>query len=256
MWNTPLGDQATFDSRTIITNAEINSDNGFGVSVGNAGYALADQSTANPYNESHYSFINSDQVSATEWYQYQNLSNPNRNNVLTDLRRGGIWTDGMANGPVGTVHQVRASKFSQLGGLIRLWDLQQGVIRHALDIHLPNSALQSGWVWPAAGQDGDAATAYYGFVPMGSLLAIPRNVPMPSGMSAAGQMIWHALQTYGAYVGDRGSTAPLNAEAAAAAAVNPARADMAKIAPQLRMVTNASQTNVGGPGNRLAPLAP
>ncbi|HZP27483.1 MAG TPA: hypothetical protein VFC99_00910 [Acidimicrobiia bacterium] len=256
VWNLPLGDQATFDGRVITTAAEINSVNGFGVSVGSAGYALVDQSTANAYAESHYSFVNADGVTATEWYQYQFPSNPNRNNIVTDLRAGGIWGNGITNGPVGSVHQVRASRVSQLGGLIRSYDLSSGAIRHALSWALPNSALRAGWVWPAAGQDGDAATAYGGFVPMGALVAIPRGVPMPAGMSAAGQMIWQALQTYGAYVVDRGASAPFYAEGAASAAVNPARADLPRIVSQLRLVTNASAANVGGPGNRLAPLAP
>jgi len=256
VWNTPRGASATFDSRQVSASGEINANNGFGVSVGSAGYALVDQINTNPYAESHYSFMNADGVSATDWYQYQNTGNVNRNNVLVDLRAGGIWGSGMQNGPVGSVHQVRASKVSQLGGLIRLYDLQQGVIRHALSIALPNSALKSGWVWPAAGQDGDAASAYYGFVPMGSYLAIPSTATMPAGMSSAGQMIWTALRNYGGYVVDRGSTAPLFAEAAAASTVNPARADLAKIWPQVRMVTNAGPSAVGGPGSRLAPLAP
>jgi hypothetical protein len=107
-----------------------------------------------------------------------------------------------------------------------------------------------------------------GWVPYGSLLAIPSNVPMPSGMSAAGQMIWTALRNYGAYVvdcmgpvsGATNSLTGLRAEAAAAGAVAPAQNDMAKIAAQLRRVTNNTTdrgaTNLGGPGTRLAPLAP
>ena len=255
VWNTPLGAGTTFDGRTIVTSAEINSSNGFGVSAGGAGYALVDQMNTNAYAESHYSFVNSDGVSATEWYQYQNPGNPNRNNSITDLTGSGIAT-GSVPGPVGTFHQQRASRVSQLGGLIRSYDLSSGAIRHALSWALPNSALKAGYVWPAYGQDGDAASVYSGFVPMGSLVAIPPGVQMPSGMSAAGQMIWRALQTYGAYVVDRGSTAPFVAEAAAAGAVAPARADTARIVAQVRVVTNASQANVGGPGSRVAPTAP
>jgi hypothetical protein len=255
VWNTPRGAGATFDSREIVANGEINASNGFGVSVGNAGYPLADQIDTNRYAESHYSFIDSDGMTATEWYQYQNPGNVNRNNSITDLRGSGIVT-GIDPGPVGSANQQRASKVSQLGGLIRVYDLDQGAIRHALSVALPNSALKPGWVWPAAGQDGDAATAYQGFVPMGSFLAIPSDAPMPAGMSAAGQMIWTALRDYGAYVVDRGATAPIVAEAAAQAAVAPARADLASIWPQVRVVTNAARDAVGGPGARLAPPAP
>ena len=125
VWNTPLGAGTTFDGRTIVTSAEINSSNGFGVSAGNAGYALVDQVNTNPYAESHYSFVNSDGVSATEWYQYQNPGNPNRNNSITDLTGSGIAT-GTVPGPVGNFHQQRASKVSQLGGLDPLLRPQLG----------------------------------------------------------------------------------------------------------------------------------
>ncbi|HZP30246.1 MAG TPA: hypothetical protein VFC99_14930, partial [Acidimicrobiia bacterium] len=256
VWNTPRGADATFDARQIVGSGEINATNGYGVSVGNAGYPLVDQSLASQYAESHYSLVNPDAVTATEWYQYQNPANVNRNNIVTDLRQGGIFGSGISDGPFGSVHQVRASKVSQLAGLLRAYDITQGAIRHALSIALPNRALKPGWVWPAAGQDGDASTAYGGFVPMGAFLAIPSDAPMPQGMSAVGQMIWTALRDYGAYVVDRGATAPLFAEAAAGPAVEPARADLARIWPQLRMVTNADRSHVGGPGDRLAALAP
>ena len=112
-------------------------------------------------------------------------------------------------------------------------------------------------MWPAFGQDSDAASAYTGFVPMGALLAIPPGTPMPAGLSPAGQMIWTALRNYGAYVVDRtGPSSVLIAEASADGAVNPARADLAQIMSQVRMVTNDSAASVGGPGNRLAPTAP
>ena len=92
---------------------------------------------------------------------------------------------------------------------------------------------------------------------MGSLLAIPAGVAMPAGLSPAGQMIWTALRNYGAYVVDRTSpSSVLVAEAAAQGAVSPAIGDLSRIMPQVRMVTNNSQAALGGPGNRLAPLAP
>ena len=255
VWNTPRGAGATFDARQVVAGGEINANNGFGVSVGNAGYALVDQINTNPYAESHYSIVNPDGVSATEWYQYQNVGNVNRNSSVTDLRGSGLNTrDNSLGGS--SFRQQRASLVSQLGGLVRAYDLSQGVIRHALSIALPNRALKAGWVWPAFGQDGDARTAYDGFVPMGSYLAIPSNAPMPAGLSPVGEMVWTALRDYGAYVVDRGATAPMVAEASAAAAVNPARADLSRIWSQLRVVTNADQNDVGGPGPRLAPAAP
>ena len=194
-------------------------------------------------------------MTADEWYQYYNTSNPNRNSSVTDLRGDGLHTN--AGPGTGPVHQQRASQVSQLGGLIRLADLNRGVIPHALSIALPNVTLRSGWVWPAFGQDGDGASAYTGFVPMGSLIAIPSGVPMPAGLSPAGQMIWTALRNYGAYVVDRTSpSSVLVAEAAAQGAVSPAIGDLSRIMPQVRMVTNNSPATLGGPGTRLAPAGP
>jgi hypothetical protein len=131
------------------------------------------------------------------------------------------------------------------------------VIPHALALALPNRTLRSGYVWPAYGQDGDAANTYRGFVPMGSLVAIPSWVPMPSGLSPVGQMIWNALSHYGAYVVDRTTpSSVLAAEAATDAQVEAARQDMTAIMSQVRIVTNTGQFQVGGPGERLAPRAP
>ncbi len=251
----PRGDGGTFDGRQIANGGAINGSNGWGVSVSGAGYAMVDQATNSPYDEGHVSIIRPDGVTADEWYMYYTPGDPNRNSSVTNLRGDGLHT--VAGPGTGTIHMQRASQVSQLGGLIRGADLANGVIPHALSVALPGSTLRSGWVWPAFGQDGDASSTYSGFVPMGSLLAIPPGTPMPAGLSPAGQMIWTALRNYGAYVVDRtGPSSVLIAEASAEAAVNPARADMAKIMIQVRMVTNASQANVGGPGNRLAPMAP
>jgi hypothetical protein len=254
-FNVPLGSGATFDGRQVAQGGEINTDNGFGVSVGGAGYPLVDQASDRSDHESHYSFISPDGVTAEEWYKYQDPSNPNRNSSITDLRGDGLRTS--VSPGTGRHRQQRASQISQLAGLIRVADLERGAIPHALAIALPNRTLRKGFVWPAYGQDGDAWRAYQGFVPMGALVAIPSWVQAPPGLSPAGRMVWTALQRYGAYVVDRtGPSSVLEAEAAADALIDPARGDMVAIMSQVRVVTNSSQTQVGGPGIRLAPLAP
>ena len=254
-WNMPRGDGASFDGRQVASGGNINTGNGWGVSVGGADQPLVDQAHNLPSHEGHVSLIRPDGVTADEWYQYYNLGNPNRNSSITNLRGDGLHTN--AGPGTGPFHQQRASQVSQLGGLIRSADLGLGVIPHALAIALPNSALQSGFVWPAFNQDGDGASNYSGFVPMGGLLAIPASVPMPPGMTAAGQMIWTALRNYGGYVVDRtGPSSVLFAEAAAEGAIGAARRDLPAIMSQVRLVTNSGPGSVGGPGNRLAPLAP
>jgi hypothetical protein len=228
-WNMPLGSGAAFDGRLIIPGPfNISSGNGYGVCVGGAGYAL---NTSCDAGEGHYSLYRSDGVTVDEYYQYKAATGQFINHMVTDARGSGVG-----------VGWDTATQLSQLGGTIRLSDLQSGVVTQART--------------PAG-------------VPYGALVAIPSNAVMPAGMSAAGQMIWTALRNYGAYVADcqgpvGGSTqnySSLRAEGSAAAAVAPATgADMAKIGAQLRWVTNNTTdrgaSNLGGPGTRLAPLAP
>jgi len=249
-WNMPRGADATFDRRPVVPGPfGISAANGFGVSVGGAGYPLFDQAPG----ENHYSIVRPDGVTADEYFLY---ARPGQNHVVTDLRGSGV----------GVGYDV-ATQLSQLGGLIRLHDLDEGVIPHALQMGCSPLVLSPAVVWPAL--SGDAfKNGNLGFVPYGALLAIPSDVPMPAGMSAVGQMIWTALRNYGAYCADAQGAAgsatetlsSLRAEAAAEARVDPARADLARIGAQLRWVTNNTTdrgaTNLGGPGRRLAPLAP
>jgi hypothetical protein len=252
----PRGDGATFDSRSVVPGPfNINAASGYGVCVGGAGYAL---NTSCNSGEGHYSLYRADGVTVDEYYGYNSSTGGYVNHMVTDARGYGV----------GVGYDV-ATQMSQLGGLIRTWDLQQGVIRHALQFIAAPTVLNNQVVWPAVSADSYiTGNPNRGFVPYGSLLAIPSNAVMPSGMSAAGQMIWKALRDYGAYVNDSqgvpGSAtqnfSSIRVEGAAQSLVSPAGADMAKIGAQLRWVTNNTKdrgaTNLGGPGNRLAPLAP
>ena len=111
----PRGDGAAFDGRQVATGGNINSANGWGVSVAGAGYALRRPGDlGNAYYEGHVSIIRGDGVTADEWYQYYNTSNPNRNSSVTNLRGDGLHTN--AGPGTGPVHQQRASQVSQLGG--------------------------------------------------------------------------------------------------------------------------------------------
>jgi hypothetical protein len=248
-WNTPRGDGATFDPRPVIPGPfNISAANGYGVSVGGAGYGLVNQ----PGGEGHYSMYRGDGVTVDEYYGYNPGTGGSKNHMVTDARGSGVG-----------VGWDTATQTSQLGGLIRSWDLQQPAIPHALQFGCATTVLNSQFTWPAKSVDGYAGSNQ-GWVPYGALFAIPSNMPMPAGMSAAGQKIWTALRNYGGYCvdgqGPIGSGtqnfSSLRAEASADGAVAPARADLARIGPQLRWVTNNSIFTVGGPGNRLAPTAP
>ncbi|MGT2425264.1 hypothetical protein [Amnibacterium kyonggiense] len=153
----------------------------------------------------------------------------------------------------GTTGGIRASGFSLLGGLIRKHEM--GSIDHALVIALTADQLRLGPVWPAATEDSDAASSYHGVIPMGSLLAIPADADLEgSPLSAAGRALAKALQTYGAYVGDRADSPVLYAEESAEGGALAAMRDdfRSTLAPLLRVVTNSSRVTPGGPGARLA----
>jgi hypothetical protein len=249
-WNMPRGDGATFDPRPVVPGPFNINATAFGVCVGGAGYGL----NTNCSGEGHYSIYRADGATADEYYGYNPATGGSVNHMVTNVRGSGV---GVGWGV--------ATQMSQLGGLIRTWDLQQGVIRHALQFIGAPTVLSNQVVWPALSADGYiSSNPNPGFVPYGGLLAIPSNVPMPAGLSGAGQMIWKALRDYGAYVNDSngvpgGATqnySSLRVESNAAGLVAPAQGDLARIGAQLRWVTNSSQFQLGGPGNRLAPMAP
>ena len=152
---------------------------------------------------------------------------------------------------------IRAYGGSAIGGLIRTWEMQAGVIRHALAFAMPRSAMVPGPVWPATSQDSGAVGTYTGALPMGTLVAIPSSVNLTTlGLSPAGLAIARALEQYGAYLVDASSQFTLYAEPSADALLGSARTDLAMIHAQLRVITNNSPGSVGGGGQPLAPLAP
>jgi hypothetical protein len=167
-----------------------------------------------------------------------------------DLRGSGLGSrNGVNDGS-------RAYGGSALAGLIRRWELEDGAIRHALALTLTNGQLKKGWVWPATSEDTGSST-YAGLVPMGALVAIPPSVDLGSlGLSREGLIVARALQDYGAYVVDRGGAVAFYAEPSAEGLLAGARADLAKLRPHLRVVTNNGPTSVGGGGTPRQPAAP
>lgn len=118
-------------------------------------------------------------------------------NMLTGLGVGGLVASGGNNAG------VRATNFSWAGGLITPTDVSNGVIAHALNVGCPPNVNRGGsypvtFRSPATAADNSGT----GLITEGSRLGIPPGVSMPSGMHAIGQMIFTALQTYGAFVGD------------------------------------------------------
>ena len=143
------------------------------------------------------------------------------------------------------------------GGLIRTWELRSGSIRHALAIALTPQQMSNGHVWPAAWEDGGPGES--GPIPMGTHVAIPLDVDLRRlNLSPAGLTVAKALQRHGAFVMDRADNVGFSAEPSLEGdpRMTALRGDIERIRQQLRVVTNSGPNAVGGPGPRVAPLAP
>ncbi|HEV7258712.1 MAG TPA: hypothetical protein VGN82_13110 [Bosea sp. (in: a-proteobacteria)] len=135
---------------------------------------------------------------------------------------------------------ITAVGASQLGGLIVKDEMNDGDIDHALQLAVDRNLVKAGAVGQALSSDGSSAS---GIVQEGQLLAIPPGTPMPSGLSAAGQQVFKAMQTYGAYVVDvAGGTTNVRAQANAfdSATIAALAKDMHQITPLLHAVSNNS----------------
>lgn len=162
-----------------------------------------------------------------------------------DLRSSGVGQGG-----------VRAYGGSAIAGLIRRGELAAG-LRHVLALAVPRRAQRIGPVWPATDQDDFAEAEYHGSIPMGQLVALPRDVDANAlGLGREGRVLLRALQDYGAYDVDSAGDFSLYAEPSVETELGSARADWAKLRPLLRCVTNNRQDAIGGPGARVAPPAP
>jgi hypothetical protein len=152
----------------------------------------------------------------------------------------------------------RASMIPSFAGLIRIGEISNGKIPHAISIIMSPTMLTQQAAWPAYSFDRNSG--YSGTLPMGSLLAIPPSVDISSlGLTASGKVLAKALQDYGAYIVDRGGPggfvflAELN---------NPEirwdnwRNDVTIVGHTLQLVLNNSAKTPGGGGTPRVPLAP
>jgi hypothetical protein len=164
--------------------------------------------------------------------------------------RNDLGGDGVGKGG------VRAYGGSAIGGLIRRGELSEG-IHHVLALALPRRAQRRGPVWPATTEDDFSEKDYRGSVPMGQLVALPRDIDADAlHLGAQGRALLRAQQDYGAYDVDSASDFSLSAEPSVESELGTAREDWARLRPLLRCVTNNRPDAVGGPGARVvAPVS-
>ena len=92
---------------------------------------------------------------------------------------------------------------SYAGGVITLSDIMSGSIDHAIGMDVGSAGA---WVAPANDCDGNLSNTNggeYSTVPEGTRLFFPSSVAMPSGLAPFAQMVFKAIQKYGAFITDQ-----------------------------------------------------
>lgn len=149
-------------------------------------------------------------------------------------------------------------------GEITDYDLNQGVIAHALrfalspDAVLPPSTWDTGIAWPNPHSDFNGPTVYQGHIQYGVTISIPLSVNISTlGLSQGGLMLARALQLYGAIMRDTTGTNNIVFYATPSTESNPLisqmRNDMTIIIPKLSIMRNQSPSSVMGGGASIAP---
>ncbi|HEY8720060.1 hypothetical protein [Pengzhenrongella sp.] len=239
-WSIAVARATSVDPMTKVTN----------IKTGKVWYfRVPSGSVVTTGTDKHMTVVQPDGYTAYECYKMTKVTSTSWTTtyvVQQDLR-----TNGLAGG-------ARASGISQIMGLIRTQEVANKKIPHTLAVGIPNSMLKYGYVWPARAQDSDAATAYSGPIPMGSMMGIPPSVDLTKlNLSPEGLALGHGLQDYGAHVLLRAGAVALYAEPLAdQTAVYRMRVDWKdKLYPLMRIMTNNTPTTVGGGGIRRQPDA-
>jgi hypothetical protein len=156
---------------------------------------------------------------------------------------------------------VRAMDASGFGGLIRVAELKEHHIPHAVTFLLSYERLKHGSVWPSSREDYWGVRDYKGSVPIGTLIAIPQAVDIHAlGLTPSGLALAQALQDYGAYCDDSAASPGILFAAEGASEGMPELSDMRKdvvtIHKYVRPVINNTPVTPGGGGTPRQPFAP
>lgn len=133
---------------------------------------------------------------------------------------------------------ITACGASEYAGLLVQAETDAGEIKHALQLVGDYALMKPGFTGEAIAGDGGNPT---GIIQEGQRLAVPRNLAMPNGLSALGQKVFRAYQSYGVFVNDvAGGTSVLRAQQNAynAATINALSRDLLIITPMLQRVGN------------------
>jgi len=139
-----------------------------------------------------------------EFWEFQN-----NNGDFSACTGGEIANVSASNGvfPLSS-SQLASSGISYLATDITETDVLSGAINHAIALQIINC---NGFTAPARSNYDCSG----GIIPYGQYFYFPKNVSMPSGLTPLGQMIFHAIQTYGMVVTDHSGAVAVVAETAA-----------------------------------------
>lgn len=194
----------------------------------------------------------------------------------TDVTGGVTSSDGETDLVCGVMEDAVTGNYgyNQGMGVIRAWELDStqnpsGLLQHGLRFACDQSQLlppptwdtttfPDGSVaiyWPQTHVDYNGPTAYYGNMPGGATIGIPASVPMPSGLSAGGQMLWINAQTYGWHWRDTatgGVTLYTEPSMENNALIAGMRGDLPTIVANLCVLRNQGPNSVQGGGTPVA----
>ncbi|HET9059082.1 MAG TPA: hypothetical protein VFN61_04115, partial [Acidimicrobiales bacterium] len=122
---------------------------------------------------------------------------------------GGKLSLGSTNGVFAAPYGETASGIANIATEITEADVQSGSINHAIGIEVLGNSCDSGYAWPADRGDCSASGTH---PQEGDWFRFPSNLAMPSGLTPFGQMVFRAIQTYGAVVVDQGGAVAIEAD--------------------------------------------
>jgi hypothetical protein len=177
---------------------------------------IPDGALPDPQSDRHLSIV--DKTKGIEWGMWDTVRNAQNQwsagvGASSDLTGSGVrppittanpWTDAMGS---------RASGFPLIAGLIRVEEVKAGKIEHALVLAYPHCRSRY-FVPPASTAQGTTSDALPNRgIPMGGHVQLDPAIDVESlPLTATGKIVAHALQDYGAFIGDFSGAINLYAE--------------------------------------------
>lgn len=176
--------------------------------LGSTGAAVPIPPDAVPASGTDSSMIIYQPSTGDDWEFWQ--AHNNDNGTWSACWGGEISGISSSNGVFPNGYGVAGSGISYLATLVTFSDVESGAIDHVIPITVPSC---NGMVAPA---DRTDCGNNPGEVSEGTLLRFPSSLPMPSGLTPFAQLVFHAIQDYGAVVQDQSGGVFIGTEASAA----------------------------------------